>query len=141
MKKYLSNIMIKARSTSVSFKKIFKKYNSSFVFGLIFGLTLGTLFSIIDSLIFLSAQQNMSEVLDNNFHDRNIVGLIENSFSTGVAFLIASFIEKKIYSRNINILKHPVIDFIGILLGGFFVTLIYYFFTLIRKKDKKDKKD
>ena len=125
--------MKRARATGAPIKKLFKRYNSSFVFGLIFGLTLGTLFSIIDSLIFLTAQQNMSEFLDDNFHNRNIVGLIENSFSTGVAFLIASFIEKKIYSRNINILKHPVIDFIGILLGGFFVTLLYYLFTLIKK--------
>ena len=133
MKKNLSKIMKRARATGAPIKKLFKRYNSSFVFGLIFGLTLGTLFSIIDSLIFLTAQQNMSEFLDDNFHNRNIVGLIENSFSTGVAFLIASFIEKKIYSRNINILKHPVIDFIGILLGGFFVTLLYYLFTLIKK--------
>lgn len=133
MKKNLSKIMRRARATGAPIKKLFKRYNSSFVFGLIFGLTLGTLFSIIDSLIFLTAQQNMSEFLDDNFHNRNIVGLIENSFSTGVAFLIASFIEKKIYSRNINILKHPVIDFIGILLGGFFVTLVYYLFTLIKK--------
>lgn len=125
--------MKRARATGAPIKKLFKRYNSSFVFGLIFGLTLGTLFSIIDSLIFLTTQQNMSEFLDDNFHNRNIVGLIENSFSTGVAFLIASFIEKKIYSRNINILKHPVIDFIGILLGGFFVTLVYYLFTLIKK--------
>ena len=127
--------MKRARATGAPIKKLFKRYNSSFVFGLIFGLTLGTLFSIIDSLIFLTTQQNMSEFLDDNFHNRNIVGLIENSFSTGVAFLIASFIEKKIYSRNINILKHPVIDFIGILLGGFFVTLVYYLFTLIKKRD------
>lgn len=133
--------MIKARSTSTAIKKLVKKYNSSFVFGLIFGLTLGTLFSIIDSLIFLSAEENMTEFLERKIHNRIIVGLIENSFSTGIAFLIASFIEKKIYSRNINILKHPVIDFIGILLGGLFVTLIYYLFTLIRKKEKKDKKD
>ena len=135
MKKNLSKIMKRARATSAPIKKLFKRYNSSFVFGLIFGLTLGTLFSIIDSLIFLTAQQNMSQFLDNNFHNRNIVGLIENSFSTGVAFLVASYIEKKIYSRNINILKHPVIDFIGILLGGFFVTLVYYLFTLIKKRD------
>ena len=115
-------------------KKLFKRYNSSFVFGLIFGLTLGTLFSIIDSLIFLSCTAKYGEFLDDNFHNRNIVGLIENSFNTGVAFLIASFIEKKnIFTRNINILKHPVIDFIGILLGGFFVTLVYYSFTLIKK--------
>ena len=127
--------MKRARATGAPIKKLFKRYNSSFVFGLIFGLTLGTLFSIIDSLIFLTAQQNMSQFLDNNFHNRNIVGLIENSFSTGVAFLVASYIEKKIYSRNINILKHPVIDFIGILLGGFFVTLVYYLFTLIKKRD------
>ena len=133
MKKNLSKIMKRARATGAPIKKLFKRYNSSFVFGLIFGLTLGTLFSIIDSLIFLTTQQNMSEFLDDNFHNRNIVGLIENSFSTGVAFLIASFIEKKIYSRNINIIKHPVVDFIGILLGGFFVTLIYYLFTLIKK--------
>ncbi len=133
MKKNVLKIMRRARATGAPIKKLFKRYNSSLVFGLIFGLTLGTLFSIIDSLIFLTAQQNMSQFLDNNFHNRNIVGLIENSFSTGIAFLIASFIERKIYSRNINILKHPVIDFIGILLGGFIVTLIYYLFTLIKK--------
>lgn len=133
MKKNVLKIMRRARATGAPIKKLFKRYNSSLVFGLIFGLTLGTLFSIIDSLIFLTAQQNMSEFLDANFHNRNIVGLIENSFSTGIAFLIASFIEKKIYSRNINILKHPVIDFIGILLGGFIVTLVYYVFTLIKK--------
>ena len=97
MKKNLSKIMKRARATGAPIKKLFKRYNSSFVFGLIFGLTLGTLFSIIDSLIFLTAQQNMSEFLDDNFHNRNIVGLIENSFNTGVAFLIASFIEKNIF--------------------------------------------
>ena len=135
MKKHLLKIIKRARATGAPIKKLFKKYNSTFVFGLIFGLTLGTLFSIIDSFIFLSAEEYMTKFLDKNFHNRNIVGLIEGCFSAALAFLVASYIEKKIYSRNINIIKHPVVDFIGILLGGFFVTLVYYLFTLIKKRD------
>lgn len=116
-------------------KKKVKKYSSSLVFGLIYGLILGTLFSIIDSLLFLSAEEYMTEFLEKNFHNRNIIGLIEGCFSAGVAFLIASYLEKKIYSKKINIIKHPIIDFIGILLGGLIVIIIYYLFTLIKKKD------
>ena len=112
--------------------KIIKKYNSSFIFGLMYGLILGTIFSIIDSLIFLSAEEYMTEFLEKNVHNRNIIGLIEGCFSAGVAFLITSYLERKIYSKNINIIKHPIIDFIGILLGGSIVIIIYYLFTLIK---------
>lgn len=114
--------------------KTVKKYSSSFVFGLIYGLILGTIFSIIDSFIFLTAEEYMTEFLEKNIHNRNIIGLIEGCFSAAVAFLIASYLEKKIYSKNINIIKHPIIDFIGILLGGMIVIIIYYLFTLIKKK-------
>ena len=77
-------------------KKIVNKYSSSFYFGLIFGLVLGIMFSIIDSLIFLAAEEWMTEFLDRSIHNRNVIGLLEGTISSSIAFLIASFIEKKL---------------------------------------------
>ncbi len=114
-------------------KVFIKKYSSSFVFGLIFGLILGIIFSIIDNLIFLIAEEGLTKFLEKNFHNRNIIGIIEGSISSAVAFLIASYIEKKIYSKNKNIIKHPLIDFFGILIGGTFVILLYYLCIVIFK--------
>ena len=114
--------------------KVFvQKYSSSFVFRLIFGLILGIIFSIIDKLIFLLAEESLTKYLEKNFHNRNIVGIIEGSISSAVAFLIASYFEKKIYSRNINIIKHPLVDFFGILIGGTIVILLYYLCVVIFK--------
>jgi uncharacterized protein YacL len=114
--------------------KVFvQKYSSSFVFGIIFGLILGIIFSIIDNLIFLLAEEGLTKILEKNFHNRNIIGIIEGSISSAVAFLIASYFEKKIYSRNKNIIKHPLIDFLGILIGGSIVIILYYLCVVIFK--------
>ena len=116
-------------------KKIVNKYSSSFFFGLIFGLVLGIMFSIIDSLIFLAAEEWMTEFLDRSIHNRNVIGLLEGTISSSIAFLIASFIEKKLYSKKINIIKHPFIDFLGIILGGLIVVCFYYLFSLLKNRN------
>ena len=98
---------------------------------LIFGLILGIIFSIIDNLIFLIVDEGLTKFLEKNFYNRNIIGIIEGSISSAVAFLIFSYVEKKIYSKNI--IKHPLIDFFGILIGGTFVILLYYLCVVIFK--------
>lgn len=100
---------------------------------MIFGLILGIIFSIIDNLIFLLAEESLTKYLEKNFHNRNIIGIIEGSLSSAVAFLIASYLERKIYSKNKNIIKHPLVDFFGILIGGSIVILLYYLVILIFK--------
>ena len=114
--------------------KVFvQKYGSSFVFGLIFGLMIGIIFSFIDNLIFLLAEESLTKYLEKTFHNRNIIGIIEGSLSSAFAFLIASYLERKIYSKNKNIIKHPIVDFFGIVIGGSIVILLYYLVILIFK--------
>jgi uncharacterized membrane protein len=110
--------------------KLFDKM--SITFGIIYGLILGTTFSIIDNLLFLIAEEHITTFLERSIHNRNIIGLIESSFSAAIAFFIASFLEKKVHSKYPQVCKHPSIDFVGILLGGFIVAFVYY--IIIRHK-------
>jgi len=111
--------------------KLFDK-NSSIIFGIIYGLILGTTFSIIDNLLFLVAEEHVTAFLQRSIHNRNIIGLIESSVSAAIAFLIASYFERKVHSLYPKVYKHPFVDFVGILLGGFIVSFVYY--IIIRNK-------
>ena len=111
--------------------KLFDK-NSSIIFGIIYGLILGTTFSIIDNLLFLVAEEHVTAFLQRSIHNRNIIGLIESSVSAASAFLIASYFERKVHSLYPKVYKHPFVDFVGILLGGFIVSFVYY--IIIRNK-------
>jgi len=42
-------------------------------------------------------------------------------------------LKKKIYSKNKNIIKYPLVDFFGILIGGTIVILLYYLCVVIFK--------
>ena len=110
--------------------KLFDKM--SITFGIIYGLILGTTFSIIDNLLFLIAEEHITTFLERSIHNRNIIGLIESSFSAAIAFFFSLFLEKKVHSKYPQVCKHPSIDFIGILLGGFIVAFVYY--IIIRHK-------
>lgn len=123
------------KKTFIKKKKI-KEFSKSLVFGFFFGLILGTVFSFIDNLIFLIAEETMTNFLERNLHNRSVIGIVESSFSAAVAFLIASYIEERIVSKKYNIIKHPFIDFCGILLGGLIVILLYYFIIFLQKKFK-----
>ena len=68
---------------------------TSITFGIIYGLILGTTFSIIDNVLFLIAEEHITTFLERSIHNRNIIGLIESSFSAAIAFFIASYFEKK----------------------------------------------
>lgn len=110
--------------------KLFDK--TSITFGIIYGLILGTTFSIIDNVLFLIAEEHITTFLERSIHNRNIIGLIESSFSAAIAFFIASYFEKKAHSMYPKVCKHPTVDFVGILLGGFIVAFVYY--IIIRHK-------
>lgn len=98
---------------------------NSLLFGIIYGLILGTTFSIIDNLLFLFAEEHITQFLERSIHNRNVIGLIESSVSAALAFFIASFLEKKVHSKYPQVCKHPSIDFVGILLGGLIVAVVY----------------
>ena len=105
---------------------------------LLFGLIAGILFSVIDSAIFLYSEKELRDYMKKNFIDLDDdeISIILGSISSAISIFIANYIDHQIHNK-IKIMKNPLLDAIGIIIGVFIVITIY---ELIYKKYIRDNK-
>lgn len=105
---------------------------------IIFGLIASALFGIIDAIFFLTTESELDEFLKKRGLNPKIIPLLEGGISASISIFIANYIEQMLLDKNFNILKHPILDVIGILLGNAMVAGIYYLITRLRTKKAED---
>ena len=99
-----------------------------FFFSIVFGLLFGFFFGLIDSTLFMMSQLNLSEYFTHQFREPIVVNLMEGSISACISLAISYWIEMQTVGYGVNIMKHPLLDCLGILLGALMVSsLILYF--------------
>tara|TARA_B100000035_G_scaffold278247_1_gene257068 strand:- start:341 stop:694 length:354 start_codon:yes stop_codon:yes gene_type:complete len=105
---------------------------------LIFGLFAGILFSIIDSAIFLFSEKELRNYMETHFPDLDDdeISIILGSISAAISIFIANYIDHQIHNK-FKIMKNPLLDAIGIMIGVFIVIGTY---ELIYKKYIRDNK-
>lgn len=124
----------KVKQTIESGTEIVKKEGKLFLKPFLFGVLFSIIFSAIEYLLLLITEETLTKFLEKSFHNTIILTLIKASISSVIALLVVSFIEKKLYRRNINIMRNPYIDVFGILVGCFLVIFVYY--IIVRMKTK-----
>tara|TARA_B100001093_G_C26658325_1_gene940653 strand:+ start:146 stop:487 length:342 start_codon:yes stop_codon:yes gene_type:complete len=83
------------------------------------------LFSVIDSTIFLFIEEDLDEYFIKHFNlDKISRPILLSGISAAIAILFASSLEHKL-SQKFNIIKNPIIDSIGIIIGAILVIIIY----------------
>lgn len=101
---------------------------------IIFGLIASALFGIIDAIFFLTTESELDEFLKKRGLNPKIIPLIEGGISASISIFIANYIEQMLLDKNFNILKHPILDVIGILMGNAMVAGIYYLITRLKTR-------
>jgi uncharacterized protein YacL len=97
----------------------------SVLFGLIFGIIFGT----IDAIFFVLLEKNLTHYLKESIHNRIIINLSEGALSACISLLIANYIESSIAHKTINIMKHPLLDCFGIIIGATIVGIFYILYV------------
>lgn len=85
-------------------------------------------FSVIDSTIFLFGEEEFYDFLDENvdFLDEYTIPIFISGISSAISILIAKMFAHYYLKRKYIINEHPIIDFLGVLIGMSFVIFIYH---------------
>ena len=93
---------------------------------LIMGLITMCIFAYIDSGLFLTLEEDITEYIkDSKYLDDYTRPVLLGGIASAIAILISKSIKKYIILPNFRIIEHPLIDATGILLGTFLVILSY----------------
>ena len=100
-------------------------------------ILMGTLtmisFALIDSTIFLVSEETLADYINENvdFLDEYTIPILISGISSAIAILIAKMITHYILKIHLNlpINEHPLIDFIGVIIG---VTLVIWVYNLTK---------
>jgi hypothetical protein len=114
-----------------------KEFYNSIFFGIIFGI----IFGLIDALFFVLFEKELTIYLKGSIHNQIIINLFEGSLSACISLFIANFIEKSILRKNIIIMKHPLLDSVGILTGAFIVGFLYIIYNKYKNSKKKNNEE
>lgn len=92
-------------------------------------------FSIIDSTIFLFGEEEFNDFLKENveFLDEYTIPIFISGISSAISILIAKMFAHYYLKRKYIVNEHPIIDFIGVLIGMSFVIFIYHFKKMSNK--------
>ena len=93
---------------------------------LLLGLFTGIFFSMIDSVLFLFSEKELEHYLMEKipFLERDELILLLSAGCAAVAIFIANYIEHHI-TQKYELVKHPFLDALGIIIGVFLVIGIY----------------
>ena len=91
---------------------------------ILFGLITSAVFGSIDALFFLTAEQELNAFLKNKGIPLNLIPLIVGALSASISIFIASYIEHYMGKKFI-IIKHPLLDAIGIIIGTLLISIGY----------------
>ena len=105
---------------------------------LLLGLIAGILFSVIDSAIFLFSEKELRNYMEKHFSDLDDdeISIILGAISAAISIFISNYINHQINNKS-KIMKNPLLDAIGIIIGVFIVIGLY---ELIYKKYIRDNK-
>ena len=115
--------------------EIIKKDASIFLRPFLFGLLFSIIFSIIEYVLLLVTEETMTKFLQKDIHNLIILSMVKATIRSVLSLFIVSLLEKKIFKRNFNIMRNPLIDSLGIIVGSFIVIFVYY---IIMNKKKKN---
>ena len=115
--------------------EIIKKDASIFLRPFLFGLLFSIIFSIIEYVLLLVTEETMTKFLQKDIHNFIILTMVKATISSVLSLFIVNLLEKKIFKRNFNIMRNPLIDSLGIIVGSFIVIFVYY---IIMNKKKKN---
>lgn len=92
-------------------------------------------FSIIDSTIFLFGEEEFNDFLKENveFLDEYTIPIFISGISSAISILIAKMFAHYYLKRKYIVNEHPIIDFIGVLIGMSLVIFIYHFKKMSNK--------
>ena len=92
-------------------------------------------FSIIDSTIFLFGEEEFNDFLKENveFLDEYTIPIFISGISSAISILIAKMFAHYYLKRKYIVNEHPIIDFVGVLIGMSFVIFIYNFEKMSNK--------
>jgi len=84
-------------------------------------------FSVIDSAIFLYGEEEFYAFLDENvgFLDEYTIPIFISGISSAISILIAKMFSHYYLKRKFIINEHPIIDFVGVLIGMSVVIMGY----------------
>lgn len=90
---------------------------------IIYALIVSIIFGSINTIVYILTEYELEKYLEEEGLNKKIIPLIEGGISSSLAILATWYIEK--YLLGTNIIKHPIIDVIGIILGTIIITIIY----------------
>ena len=100
---------------------------------------LGTImFGVIDALFFLFIEEELrKKLIKFSFFDKITIPLFIGGLSSSISIFISSFINYKL-NQHYKLVKTPIMDSIGIIIGTILIIFIYIFLKkiLYKKKDK-----
>jgi hypothetical protein len=89
------------------------------------------IFGVIDALFFLFFEETIQKKIKKHMHiSLDIAELIVGAVSASTAIFISSSIKMSM-EEELYLIKHPLLDASGILLGTFVVTLTYLFYVKV----------
>ena len=99
----------------------------------VYGMVTMLFFAVIDSSLFLFAEEEFNEYLEENisFLDRYSRPIFISGLASAISILLAkSFTHSFLVNRfHLKIKEHPLIDFVGVLFGMILVVIIYHFYS------------
>lgn len=115
---------------------IIKKEAPIFLRPFLFGLLFSIIFSIIEYFLLLVTEETMTKFLEEDIHNIIILTMVKATISSVISLFIVSYVEKELFKRNFNVMRNPLVDSLGIIIGSFLVILIYY--IIVNSKKKKE---
>jgi len=82
------------------------------------------IFGFVDSLLFFFAESTVQEKLMEWGIDLKSAEILTSAAATALAIFVAIWIEGQL-SKYFDIIKHPIISSVGIILGALLFVLIY----------------
>lgn len=103
---------------------------------LLVGLIAGILFSVVDSAIFLFTEKELKHYTKKHLPslDSDEISIILGAISAAISIFIANYVDNYVSSK-LEIMKHPLLDSVGIIIGVFIVIGSY---ELLYKKHIRD---
>lgn len=100
----------------------------------IYAIIVSIIFGSINTIVYIITEYELDDYLDKKGINKKVIPLLEGGISSSLAILITAFIEK--YLLGINMIKHPMIDVLGILLGTIIIIIIYIHVNRLNRSNK-----
>lgn len=94
------------------------------------------LFGLIDASFFLLFEEILRKKLTKNkYLDKNTIPILISTFAISISLFISSYITTMI-STKINLIKHPLIEVIGFVIGKLTIIFLYILYVNPSKNKK-----